>query len=48
MRSVKPDSMPFGPTPEHIINEAKEINSLVPDFIAKHEVFVRLANVKLY
>ena len=48
MRSVKPDSMPFGPTPEHIINEAKEINSLVPDFINKHEAFVRLANTKLY
>jgi hypothetical protein len=48
MRSVKPDSMPFGPTPDHIIKEAHEINALAPSFIESHEAFVRLANSKLY
>ncbi len=47
MRSVKPDSMPFGPIPEHIKEEAKEINELVPPFIKAHELFVRCANRKL-
>lgn len=47
LRSVKPDSMPIGPTPEHIKAEAKEINSLVPEFISAHKKFVRLANRKL-
>lgn len=47
LRSVKPDSLPAGPTPEHIKAEAKEINSLVPGFTRAHEKFVRLANRKL-
>ncbi len=47
MRSVKPDYLPTGPTPESIIGEAKEINKLVPDFIKAHKRFVRLANSKL-
>ncbi|MCX2833170.1 hypothetical protein [Microbulbifer thermotolerans] len=47
MRSVKPDNMPVGPTPEHIKEEAREINSLVPDFIKARESFVRYANSKL-
>lgn len=47
LRSVKPDSLPLGPTPEHIKTEAKEINSLVPGFIDAHQKFVRLANRKL-
>lgn len=47
MRSVKPDYLPIGPTPEHIKTEAKEINSLVPEFINAHQKFVRLANRKL-
>jgi hypothetical protein len=44
IRSVKPDNMPFGPTPEHIKVEARDINSLVPEFIKAHESFVRYAN----
>lgn len=48
LRSVKPDGLPFGPTPDHIIEEAKEINALVPDFIHAHRKFVKLANSKLY
>ncbi len=47
LRSVKPDSLPAGPTPEHIKVEAKEINSLVPSFSVAHEKFVRLANRRL-
>lgn len=47
IRSVKPDNMPAGPTPEDIKNEAQEINNLVPDFINAHEAFVRYANSKL-
>lgn len=45
--SVKPDYTPVGPTPEHIKEEAKEINSLVPAFIKAHESFVKYANYKL-
>lgn len=48
LRSVKPDSLPPGPTPEHIKNEAKEINALVPGFFEAHSKFIRLANQKLY
>lgn len=47
LRSVKPDRLPAGPTPENIKAEAKEINSLVPGFIEAHESFVRLANRRL-
>lgn len=47
MISVKPDYMPAGPTPEHIREEAREINELVPAFINAHESFVRYANRKL-
>lgn len=47
MRSVKPDNMPGGPTPEHIKEEAREIDNLVPDFIKAHKSFVRYANSKL-
>jgi hypothetical protein len=48
MRSVKPDYMPLGPTPDHIKREAKDINELVPSFTEAHESFIRLANSKLY
>jgi len=48
MRSVKPDYMPLGPTPDRIKEEAQEINNLVPSFTEAHEFFVRLANSKLY
>ncbi|NYF20318.1 hypothetical protein HDC36_001779 [Xanthomonas sp. JAI131] len=47
LRSVKPDSLPAGPTPEHIKAEAREINLLVPCFTRAHEKFVRLANRRL-
>ncbi|QUM81154.1 hypothetical protein HWV01_13090 [Moritella sp. 5] len=47
MRAVKPDYIPIGPIPEHIKEEAREINSLVPEFIKAHESFVRYANRKL-
>lgn len=47
MRSVKPDSMPIGQTPEHIKEEAREINSLVPEFIKAHKSFVKYASHKL-
>ena len=47
MRSVKPDNLPVGPTPEHIKEEAREINGLAPDFIKAHESFVRYANSKI-
>lgn len=47
LRSVKPDSLPAGATPENIKAEAREINSLVPGFISAHESFVRLANRRL-
>lgn len=42
-RSVKPDHLPPGPLPEHIRNEAKEINDSVPAFVGAHQAFVRLA-----
>lgn len=48
MRSVKPDDLHTGPTPEHIKKEAQEINNLVPSFIKAHKKFVRLATSKLY
>ena len=47
IRSVKADHLPVGPTPESILEEAKEINNLVPDFIRAHKRFVRLANSRL-
>ncbi len=47
LRSVKPDYLPAGPTPDHIKAEAMEINSLVPSFTLAHERFVRLANRRL-
>lgn len=47
MRSVKPDNIPTGPTPDQIKTEAKEINFLVPAFIKAHESFVKYANYKL-
>lgn len=47
MRSVKPDSMPIGQTPENIKEEAREINNLVPEFIKAHKSFVKYANRKL-
>lgn len=46
-RSVKPDNLPLGPTPEDIKNEAKEINDAVPAFADAHRAFVRLANGRL-
>jgi hypothetical protein len=47
LRSVKPDSLLSGPTPQAIIDQAKEINELAPPFVAAHEKFVRLANKRL-
>ncbi len=47
LRSVKPDYLPPGPTPEHIKDEAREINDLVPNFVNAHQKFVRLANQRL-
>ena len=47
IRSVKPDHLPVGPTPESILEEAKEINNLVPDFSKAHKRFIRLANSRL-
>ncbi len=47
LRSVKPDHLVRGPTPEHIKNEAREINCLVPSFIKAHQKFIRLANRRL-
>ncbi|MBT3039206.1 MAG: hypothetical protein KME37_09760 [Candidatus Thiodiazotropha sp. (ex Codakia orbicularis)] len=48
MRSVKPDNLPIGPTPEHILQEAQEINALTPEFYKCHEAFVKMASSKLY
>ncbi len=48
LRSVKPDNLPFGPTPDHIVDEAKRINELVPAFIKAHTTFVKSANSKLF
>lgn len=47
MRSVKSDNMPIGQTPEHIKEEAREINNLVPEFIKAHKSFVKYASCKL-
>ena len=46
--SVKPDSLPYGPTPDWVVNDAKEINSLVPTFVECHEKFIKLGRKKLY
>ncbi|HCZ9278005.1 TPA: hypothetical protein O4G40_004535 [Vibrio alginolyticus] len=48
MRSVRPDNLAFGPIPDHIKEEAKEINGLVPAFIKAHDDFVKLGNRELY
>lgn len=48
MRSVKSDRMASQPTPDHVKQEAREINSLTHPFNEAHKGFVRLANTKLY
>jgi len=47
-RSVKPDHLGFGPTPDWVISDAKEINALAPPFVEAHEEFIRLGRKKLY
>ena len=46
--SVKPDHLAGGPTPDWVIRDANEINSLVPQFVELHENFIRLGRTKLY
>ena len=46
--SVKPDHLAGGPTPDWVINDAKEINALAPRFVELHEAFIRLGRKKLY
>lgn len=48
MRSVKPDYLPPGPTPDRVRQEAKAINNLCPAFVESHEQFVRIGRRKLY
>lgn len=48
MRSVKPDHLPPGPTPEEIKGQGRKINALRPAFVTAHRRFVRLANKRLY
>lgn len=48
LRSVKSDSLPPGPTPQAIIDQAREINELARSFANAHRQFVRLANRRLY
>ncbi|MGY2572436.1 hypothetical protein [Vibrio sp. C8] len=48
MRSVRPDNLAFEPIPNHIKEDAKEINSLIPAFIKAHDDFVKLGNRELY
>lgn len=47
-RSVKPDSLPNGPTPQWVINDGKEINLLAPSFVEQHENFIRLGRERLF
>jgi hypothetical protein len=48
LRSVKPDYLPPGPTPDWIKREASEIQALVPAFMEAHDEFVKLAAKRLH
>lgn len=44
--SVKPDSLPDGPTPDWIKDQAKEMNDCASEFVKEHEKFIRFCRAK--